>query len=107
MFVTDDECDKALAFLRDQAPEAGRLRAAMERANHERRIERAKIILEVDGPVTVRESKALTSNAYKQALEGLSNATADYETMRLLIRAAEMKVEVWRSLNSRMNRGNV
>lgn len=106
-FITDEQCESALEYLRDQAGEVGRLKGRMVRMDEERKIAREMAFLDAQGTVAERSARATASRAYKDAVEALEDATADYETARLKWRAAEMAVEVWRSLNSRMGRGHV
>jgi hypothetical protein len=106
-FVTDKQCEAALDYLRDQSPEVGRLKAAMVRADEQRKVARELAFLSASGSVAERSAHAVTSGDYLAAVDELERATADYETARLTWRAAEIKVEVWRSLNSRATRGHV
>ena len=107
MFVTDAQCEKALTYLRDKSEEVGRLKARMVRMDEERKIAREVAFLDAEGSVAERNAKAVASRAYKDAVEAYEDATAEYETGRLRWRAAEIAVEVWRSLNSRQGRGHV
>jgi hypothetical protein len=79
----------------------------MVRMDEERKIARELVFLDAQGTVAERSARATASRAYRDAVEAFQNATAEYETARLQWRAAETAVEVWRSLNSRSNRGHV
>jgi len=106
-FVTDNECERALDYLRDHSPVVGKLKARAVRMDEERKVAREMAFLAASGSVAERNAVAVNSEKYRQAIAQLEEATMDYETARLLWRAAEIKVEVWRSLNSRANRGHV
>jgi hypothetical protein len=106
-FITDEQCERALAYLRDKSEEVGRLKGRMVRMDEERKVAREMAFLDADGSVAERNAKAVASRAYRDAVEAHQDATADYETSRLKWRAAEIAVEVWRSLNSRAGRGHV
>lgn len=51
-------------------------------------------------PVSAQEREALASEEYQIAINGLSAAVQEYETLRLMYNAATAKVDVWRSLES-------
>ena len=107
-FITDEMVEKSLNFLRDNAQELGRARGAMIAADHKRKVIRAEELLKAEGKtVTEREALAETSPAYQNAIELLENATADYHILQTRVKAAESKIEVWRSLNARSNRGHL
>ena len=106
-FITDEQCERAVIYLRDKSEEVGRLKGRMARMDEERKIAREMAFLDAEGSVAERNAKAVASRAYRDSVEAHQDATADYETARLRWRAAEVAVEVWRSLNSRAGRGHV
>lgn len=96
--VTDEELEKALDWLRDNAKEIGDAKAEAVRASH--MIKHVKAIAmkaHNDLPVSQQEREALASEAYRVALEDDAMAAGEYEKMRALREAAALKIETWRS----------
>lgn len=96
--VSDDELDRALSWLRDNASaigEAKRLAVLAEKmTKHVKALEMKR---HNDLPVTAQEREAYASQAYRQALYEEAEAAGKYEAMRALREAAALKIETWRS----------
>lgn len=96
--VTEDEVDKALDFLRDNAKTLGDARARLVRASHMVKVQEAMQFKKSDATSNDRrQADARTSTAYLEAIEEDAIATGEYEKLRALRAAAEMKIEAWRS----------
>lgn len=96
--VTDDDLQKALDWLRDNAEDIGRAKAETVRAGH--MIKHVKALEQKrhnEKPATHQEREALASEAYLAALERDAIAAGEYEKMRSLREAAALKIETWRS----------
>ncbi len=96
-FISEDDVDKALAFLRDNAYEIGVAKGRVTETNHMLKVVKAIEMKRLDGPVSKAETLALASDAYKQAVEDDIEATVKFETLRSLREAASAKIECWRS----------
>lgn len=95
--VSDTELEKALDWLRDNAPEIGAARYRLEKAEHMLKVIRAIEMKRHDGSVSKAEVLAMASEPYKAAVTELASAAGEFEQMRSLRRAAELKIEAWRS----------
>ncbi len=105
--ISDEGCESALMFLRDEAPNLARLKGAVARAEEGKKIARETAYLQHTGTVAERQALAITSGGYQTAVREHENAVVDYETLRLRYRAAETCIEVWRTEQANMRRGNV
>lgn len=110
MSVTDEQAEAAVDYLRDTAKDYGK--ACGRLAYLEGNLRRVKALMMVEsqragGTIADREAAAYASEAYREALEQLENATADKETIRAYRDAAEAKFEMWRSVNSNKRAGIV
>ena len=95
--VSDEELEKALDWLRDNASEIGAARYRLEKAEHMLKAIKALEMRKHDTSAAKAEMLAMASDAYKGAIEELASAAGDFEQMRSLRRAAELKCEAWRS----------
>jgi len=105
--ITEDRAEKAVEYLRDSAENYGAYRGRMAYCESNLRRVKSLLMLAKTGPMWEREAEAYAAEEYNQAMKDLSDATADYETMRALREAAAFTVEVWRSQNSTRRQGNV
>lgn len=96
--VTDEELERALDWLRDNAKEMGDAKAETIRASHMVKVVRAlEMKKHNDKSVAHQEREALASETYRKALERDAVAAGEYEKMRALREAAALKIEAWRS----------
>lgn len=107
VFIPDKDIEKALNFYRDSAPEYGRLVGACKGLDHKRKIVQSEIFMEATGTVAERTAISMVALPYKDAVKDLQDAETDKAILQTLLKAAELKIEVWRSLNSRAGRGHV
>lgn len=108
MSVSDEQAEAAVDYLRDTAKDYGKAcgRLAYLEGNL-RRVKSLEMLKTPKGSLGDREAQAYASEAYREALEQLENATADKETIRAYRDAAEAKFEMWRSVNSNKRAGIV
>lgn len=96
--VTEEELEKALDFLRDNAKEIGDAKAETIRASHMLKVVKAlRMKNDNDKPISHQEREALASEEYQAALERDAVAAGEYEKLRALREAAALKIEAWRS----------
>lgn len=84
----------------------GRMVAAEESLRRVKSL--AMIAIRQDGEkrtVAELESMAYASDDYKDALQELESATADYETEKIYLHAADLQVRAWQSMHSASRRG--
>jgi hypothetical protein len=101
--VSDEELDKALAYLRDSATDAAQARADRLYLDDYSRVIRATIMSEhLSEPVNAQERYAHGDTRYKNHLEGLKQAIFLDERFRFLREAAAAKVEAWRTYQANL-----
>lgn len=99
--VTEEDVEKALSFLRDNARAIGDAKARAVRAGHMlRHIEALEFKLSDATSNDKRQADARSSDAYLEAINEDAMAAAEYEKMRALREAAAMKIEAWRTEQS-------
>jgi hypothetical protein len=103
--VTDDQADSAVSYLRDTAEQYGKTCGRLAYLEGNLRRVKALEMLNVKGSLGDREAQAYASEAYKDALEQLENATADRETIRAKRDAAQCRFEQWRTQTSARKAG--
>ena len=100
-FITDEEIDKALDYLRDKAPNAAKARAERIYVEEYRKTIKAQIMKEhSEKPLGAQEREAYADERYIAHLDAIREAVAIDEEYRFLIAAAEAKIEAWRTQSS-------
>ncbi|MGE0406245.1 MAG: hypothetical protein AB7F35_29745 [Acetobacteraceae bacterium] len=98
MSYTEQDAEKAVQWLIENAPAIADARA--ERFRAEEMLKPTKALLMAqhpDMPVSAQEREALRSPKYQEALDRAADAVRVDELNRALVKAAELKIEVWRS----------
>ena len=96
--ITDEEADRALHWLVNNAKTLGDAKARLVKA--ERMIGIVEAIETKDSDATSdtkKKADARASYRYLAAVNEEAYAAGEYETLRALRAAAEMKLEAWRS----------
>jgi hypothetical protein len=100
-FITDEQAEKALDWLRDNAVTLGNAKRDLVLA--ERMVDRTKA-LEMkkhnDMAVSAQEREAKASSALYDAYMNEAVAAGEYEKLRALQDVARAKIEAWRTLSS-------
>ena len=108
---TFEKAERSLDYLKSTDSEYGRLKAMMEFKGHERKVVRSMLICEAMELEKMSAAKALAtaeaSDSYRRALTDLSNATAEFETVRAKRKRAELIIEMFRSVHSALKKGNI
>lgn len=101
IFVSEEDVEKALDWLRDNAAEIGNAKANALRSEwmlkHIKALEMKK---HAGLPVTAQEREALASQAYLTAIEMAAIAAGEFEKAKGLREAAALKIETWRSASA-------
>lgn len=101
--ITEDEVQKAVDFLRDNAPNAAKCKAERIYLEEYRKSLKAIIMTNwTDLPVSAQERQAYQSEVYVDHLRAMKTAVFEDEKQRFLMKAAEAKIEAWRSMNANM-----
>jgi hypothetical protein len=108
MKITDEQCEAAMDFLRDNADAAGQAKA--ERLYLDDYTKSLLAILMTERAMDslgAQERYARAHPKFLQHLEGLKTAVAEDVRQQFLMEAAKVKIEVWRSLSARERAGLV
>ena len=96
--VTDDDVDKALAFLRDSAKSLGLAKQrCMDTASFVKRTKALVMKMHSDKSLGAAEREAILDPRYAAAEAEEAVAAGEFETLRALRDAAAAKIEAWRS----------
>lgn len=107
MKLTDDDVERALMYLANNAQKAAKARADRIVVEEYSRVVKSEIMKEhASLPVSAQEREAYADPRYKQHLEAIREAVEKDEYHRFLRDAASAKIEAWRtqSSNERANR---
>jgi hypothetical protein len=92
---------KALDFMRDNAAELGRRKGYAIFMQEKRKTIKAHLMAQcTEKTESAKATFAYSHPDYLAHLKDMRDAVADFETLRILVVAAEAKIEVWRSLES-------
>lgn len=107
-FISDEQVESALNYLRDNSAEYGRLRGLVKSLDHHRKIARGQAFLDSkEKTASAKTADAESSDEYVAIVSAINDAETELATLQTLMKAAELKIEVWRSLNSRRNKGHL
>ena len=98
------DIEKALNHLRDHAKDLADARENLVYLEHFRKSKKAILMAEAEGKgikaAYKQEVYAYSHPEYLEFLQGLKVAVGEYEKLKHLQIAAQLKIEVWRSLYS-------
>jgi hypothetical protein len=102
-FITDDEIDKALDYLRDNARDAAQAKADRIYVIEFRKYLKATLMKEHGGlSAALQEREAYADFRYLQHLEAIREAVAIDAHNEFLRAAAEAKIGAWQSQGANM-----
>lgn len=108
--VSDEQLEKALNFIRDNAKEYAQAKAKRVYLTEFRKSQKAILMTKAqeEGAKTsaAQERIAYSDPVYLELLEGIREATEREEELRFLVKGAELKIDIWRtrSANQRVER---
>jgi hypothetical protein len=105
--ISDEQIEKALDYLRDNAKLVGQLRGQKVQLEHMIKVIKAQKFLACDGTVAERQAIADASPEVVAQIEDLKDCVTELETVLTLMKGAELKIEVWRTQNANLRRGNI
>lgn len=106
-FITEDEVDRALDWLRDNADEAAAAAANRSYVQEYRKSLKAQIMKEHEGkPLGIQEREAYADQRYIDHLGAIKAAVFQDVKMDFLARAADAKVKAWQTFSAN-SRGRV
>lgn len=101
LMIKDEDIDRALAYLRDTAESAAKMRAARLYLEDYSRVLKATIMSEhLAEPVNAQERYAYADIRYKNHLEALKVAIFEDEKHRFLRDAADAKIRAWQTMSA-------
>lgn len=96
--LSDTDIERALDYLRDSADEAAQARAERVYLDEFRKCLKSQIMKEhADQSGIVQEREAYADERYLRHVEALREAVHRDEKHRFLLKAAEAKIDAWRS----------
>lgn len=99
--ISDDDIDRALAFLRDTAIEAAQATANRQHLENTKNVMKSMIMSEhLAEPVNAQERFAYADIRYKNHLEGLKVSIFEDEKFSNLRAAAEAKIRAWQTMKA-------
>ena len=100
-FITDEEIDKALDYLRDNARDAAQAKANRIYVEEFRKVLKAKIMKEHGSlSAVLQEREAYSDFRYLEHIIAIRDAVMADEQHRFMRVAAEAKIEAWRTQSS-------
>jgi roadblock/LC7 domain-containing protein len=103
-----EQAERALKYLADTDEEVAARKARMTAVKERMKTTKAAEYLTAQGSsVKDREAVAETSTAYKAAIDELEEATLEFEIIKNKRLRAELTIEMWRSINSARNKGQI
>jgi hypothetical protein len=100
-FITDEEIDKALDYLRDNARDAAQAKANRVYVEEYRKVIKAKLMKEHEKlSAVLQEREAYSDPRYTQHLLAIKEAVEIDEGHRFLRSAADAKIDAWRTQSS-------
>lgn len=100
-FITDDEIDKALDYLRDNARDAAQAKADRVYVEEYRKVLKAILMKEHSTlSAVLQEREAYSDPRYAEHLDAIRQAVRADEEHRFLRVAADAKIEAWRTQSS-------
>lgn len=100
--ITDDEAEKAVDWMRDNALKAAKARAERAYIEEFRKVLKAQIMREGTEALGAQEARAYSDPRYMKHLEALRAAVEQDEYLRFMREAACAKVEAWRSQSANL-----
>jgi hypothetical protein len=95
------DIEKCLEFLRKTAEPLAAAKANMIFHTEKRKTVKADLMQRsVEKTESAKESWAYSHAEYQTAIESLRDSVYDYELLRVQVIACELKIEVWRSLET-------
>ena len=105
--ISENDVDKALNYLKGSDAGAATAKAYYELLGDQKKTVIADQFIKAEGSQGDRLKIAEGSEEYKAHIQKLHDACYDFEIVRNRRKSAELQIEVWRSQNANMRRGNI
>ena len=104
--ISDEDAEKAVDFLRDNARKAAQATANREYLEEYKKVVKAQIMREHDSlPLGAQEREAGADPRYVQHLKTFQDAIEQDEYMSWMMKAAEVKFDLWRTQSANVRKG--
>ena len=104
--ISDEEVEKAVDYLRDNAAKIGKARAEANYMDDYCKVVKSQIMREVaTEPLGAQERIAYSDPRYKQHLEAKKEADERYEYLRWMMEAAQAKLNAWQTQSANNRKG--
>ena len=105
--IDEKRLSKALTYMAETDEPCAELKADMERAEFMAKATKDAIFMRLDGTVAERAAQAGSHEEYAGAMGVYFGNLKRFEAMRNKRQTESLIVDVWRSLNSSRNKGNL
>lgn len=105
--ISTERMELALKYLAETDEQFAELKTLVERSKLQMKSVFATIYLRVDGTVDERKSKAETHESHQETMQAYFTALKEYEHVRNKRGTESVVIDVWRSLNSSRNKGQI
>jgi len=89
--------NKAVEYLRDNAPKYAEAKANRVFIENYLRSVKSKLMGNEEGTLGAKEAYAYAHDDYVKQLQGLKAATEEEERLKFMLKAAELRVEIWKT----------
>jgi len=106
--ITQEDAEKSLDYLKKTDVDAAKARSLLNYLDDTKKTVLADQYTQLsEGSAADRLKAAEGSAEYILHLGKIRDAALDYELLRNRRKSAELQIEMWRSINSNMKKGNV
>lgn len=106
--ITDEETQKAVDYLVSSSSDYAKWRSRMKFLESHRKSIRAAEILRATGKTMAENTqRGEASTAYKNILIEYHEAVYEFELVNAYRHAAEIKIELYRTMSASLRRGNI
>lgn len=96
--ISDDEAEKAVDYMRDNARKTAQAVANSEHMQEYRKVLKARIMREhSDLPLGAQEREAYADSRYEQHIKAAQTAAEEAEYQEWMMTAAEAKLSAWQT----------
>jgi len=89
--------NKAVEYLRDNAPKYAEAKANRVFIENYLRSIKSKLMGNEEGTLGAKEAYAYAHDDYVEQLTGLKAATEEEERLKFMLKAVELRVEIWKT----------
>lgn len=107
-FISDEEVEKALHYLAESAKDYAKWRGRMKfLESHKKSVRAAEVLRATGKTISENATRGEASAAYKNILIEYHEAVYEFELINAYRHAAEIKIELYRTIAASNRRGNI